>query len=122
MRLLSNIITWFCRNAGNLLALPKRYDKELKDLATIMQKDALMDTAEARGSTVPLEIRLLGTFAVHVHGKPLERLRSRQGQWLLALLVLRQGMDTDREWLASTLWPDSSTAQALYNLRRNLSN
>jgi predicted ATPase/DNA-binding SARP family transcriptional activator len=47
----------------------------------------------------------------------LPRLRSRKGEWLLALLVLRHGGEVDRRWLAETLWPESSEAQALANLR-----
>jgi predicted ATPase/DNA-binding SARP family transcriptional activator len=42
-------------------------------------------------------------------------------RWLLALLILRQERETQREWLAVTLWPDSSDSQALNNLRRSLS-
>ena len=67
-----------------------------------------------------LEIRLFGTFQILVHGEPAPPLRSRQGQALFGLLVLRHASETNREWLASTLWPDSSEAQARYNLRRNL--
>lgn len=49
-------------------------------------------------------------------------LRSRREQWLLALLVLRHDRDTDREWLATTLWPDNDEQQALFYLRKALSN
>src|SRR5262249_10179232 len=41
---------------------------------------------------------------------------------LLALLVLRHDRAVDRIWLAGTLWPDSSDAQALANLRSSLKN
>ena len=37
---------------------------------------------------VPLTIDLFGPFSVQVEGKPLPHLRSRKGQWLLALLAL----------------------------------
>ena len=67
-----------------------------------------------------LEIRLFGPFAVRVEGRPLPRLRTRKGQWLLALLVLRSGREVDREWLAATLWPESSEQQAFANLRLSL--
>ena len=67
-----------------------------------------------------LEIRLFGTFQVLVHGEPMPPLRSRQGQALFGLLVLRHASEIDREWLAFALWPDSSETQARYNLRRNL--
>lgn len=49
-------------------------------------------------------------------------LRSKREQWLLALLVLRHEQDTSREWLASTLWPDNHEEQALFYLRKALSN
>lgn len=68
----------------------------------------------------PLQLRLLGPFAAHVRGCPLRPLRSRRGEWLLALLALRAGRAVERSWLAGTLWPDSSEEQALSSLRRTL--
>src|SRR5258708_18110363 len=68
----------------------------------------------------PLSIRLLGAFEVQVGGQPMRSVRARSVEWLLALLVLRHGRDVSRSWLAGTLWPESSEAQALLNLRRNL--
>src|SRR5262249_34840480 len=68
----------------------------------------------------PLQIRLFGPFAVRVDGLPMPPLRTRKGQHLLALLVLRHDRDLPRDWLAGTLWPDSDEARALYNLRRSL--
>jgi predicted ATPase/DNA-binding SARP family transcriptional activator len=68
----------------------------------------------------PLVIRLFGSFDVQVNGRPLPRLRSRKGQWLLALLVLRQGQQVERSWLAGVLWADSPERQALANLRLSL--
>ena len=53
-------------------------------------------------------------------GEPIPPLRSRKGLWLLALLALRYERDVPRDWLAETLWPDSSSAQALSSLRRTL--
>src|SRR5689334_18651133 len=67
-----------------------------------------------------LSLRLFGPLDIRVGGKPIEHLRTRRGYWLLAILALRHGRDVDREWLASTLWPDSSTEQALSSLRRTL--
>jgi class 3 adenylate cyclase/DNA-binding SARP family transcriptional activator len=67
----------------------------------------------------PLAIHLFGPFEVRVDGVPLPRLRSRKGEWLLALLVLRPGA-VERTWLAGTLWPDSSEIHALASLRRTL--
>jgi DNA-binding SARP family transcriptional activator len=53
-------------------------------------------------------------------GEPLPRLRSRKGQWLLALLALRHDAEVSRSWLAGLLWPDSPEAQALASLRNSL--
>ncbi len=69
-----------------------------------------------------IEFHLLGGFDVRVDGRSLPPLRSRREQWLLALLVLRQDRDTARHWLATTLWPDNDEAQALFYLRKSLSN
>ncbi len=71
--------------------------------------------------TTGLEIRLFGPFRVRVHSAPLPPLRTRKGQWLLALLALCYDQEIERSWLTATLWPDSSESQALYNLRRSLS-
>src|SRR5215467_6695651 len=67
-----------------------------------------------------LLIRLLGPFEVIVNGAPMPRPRARAGQWLLALLALRHDRLTERAWLAGLLWSESSHEQALFNLRRNL--
>jgi predicted ATPase/DNA-binding SARP family transcriptional activator len=67
-----------------------------------------------------LAIGLFGPFEVLLNGVPLPRLRSRKGQWLLALLALRHGTEVERTWLAGTLWPDSPTIQALASLRKSL--
>ena len=50
----------------------------------------------------------------------LPHLRTRRGEWLLALLALRAGQAVERGWLAGTLWPDSPEGQALSNLRGSL--
>lgn len=68
----------------------------------------------------PLSIRLFGALEVRLSGQPLPRLRSRKGEWLLALLVLRDGQPVLRDWLAETLWPDSSPEAALTSLRQSL--
>jgi predicted ATPase/DNA-binding SARP family transcriptional activator len=68
----------------------------------------------------PLTIRLFGPFEVRLRGQPLPRLRSRKGQWLLALLALRHGHEVERAWLAGTLWPDSAEAAAYASLRKSL--
>lgn len=47
-------------------------------------------------------------------------LRTRKGQWLLALLALHPEREARRDELAVTLWPDSDESAALANLRRSL--
>lgn len=69
-----------------------------------------------------VEFHLFGRFEVRLDDRPLPHLRSRREQWLLALLVLRHDRDTSRDWLAATLWPDNDEAQALFYLRKSLSN
>src|SRR5579862_8213770 len=79
-----------------------------------------MELPQGNGESPPLKLYLFGSTEVLVHGVPLARLRSRKGLWLLALLALRAGKPVDRDWLAGTLWPDSSQSQALAYLRQNL--
>src|SRR3954463_9510463 len=74
----------------------------------------------ATESAAPLTLPLFGPFEVRLHGQALPRLRSRKGQWLLALLTLRHGGEVDRSWLAGTLWPDSQGTAALASLRNCL--
>jgi DNA-binding SARP family transcriptional activator len=68
----------------------------------------------------PILLRLFGPFEVLLNGRPLPRLRTRKGEWLLALLALRAGRGLDRAWLADTLWPETPLSQALLNLRVSL--
>src|SRR5215208_5636530 len=81
-----------------------------------------LETAPAPGDVrvAPLTLRLLGQFEVHLHGQPLPRLRSRKGQWLLALLALRHGHEVERAWLAGTLWPNVAESAAYASLRKSL--
>lgn len=68
-----------------------------------------------------LRIELLGPMEVWVEGQPTKPMRSKKAYWLLALLILRNGRPTSREWLASTLWPDTEHGVGLANLRPVLS-
>jgi len=72
------------------------------------------------GAAIFLKIEFFGAMRVCVGDEMLPPLRSRKGLWVLALLALRHGRDVDREWLAGTLWIDSSPTQALANLRLTL--
>ncbi|MDX1934997.1 MAG: BTAD domain-containing putative transcriptional regulator [Capsulimonadales bacterium] len=71
-------------------------------------------------NVIALEILLLGGFGARVRGKPLPRLRSRQGARLLALLAMRANRDVERSYLAGMLWPDTPEPQGLALLRREL--
>ncbi len=73
-------------------------------------------------NTPILDIELFGFFRASLLGQPLCCFRSRSEKWLLMLLALHLDTPVSREWLASTMWPDSDNAQALYNLRRCLTN
>jgi predicted ATPase/class 3 adenylate cyclase/DNA-binding SARP family transcriptional activator len=71
-------------------------------------------------TAAPLSLSLFGPFEVSLNGVDLPRLRTRKGQWLLALLALRHDTDVKRAWLAGTLWPDSPDSFALASLRKSL--
>ena len=70
--------------------------------------------------TAPLTLRLFGPFSAQVEGRPLPRLRTRKGQWLLALLALRPEREVERAWLSGNLWPESTEEQAAASLRQCL--
>lgn len=65
-------------------------------------------------------MRLFGPPEIEVAGRPIERLRSQKGKWLLCLLALRADRALDRAHVAGVLWPDSSEELALASLRRTL--
>jgi predicted ATPase/DNA-binding SARP family transcriptional activator len=75
---------------------------------------------EGCGEAVDLEIRMFGPMEVRICGRPLPRLRSRKGLWLLALLALRAGRAVEREWLCGALWPDDDASDARGSLRQSL--
>jgi len=65
---------------------------------------------------MPLTLRLFGEIEV----SPMRARSSQKARWALAILALRRGRAVERAWLAGMLWPDTSEAQARYNLRREL--
>ncbi|AIE87470.1 tetratricopeptide repeat protein [Fimbriimonas ginsengisoli] len=67
-----------------------------------------------------IELRLFGRYEVTVDGTPLRRLRTHRGHMVLALLGLRLGKPIDRHAIAETVWPYSEPSDALYSLRRTL--
>ncbi len=68
-----------------------------------------------------LTLRLLGSPSFWVNGAPLTGLRYPQGRKLLAYLALQQSQSVERIYLAGLFWPDTNEAQALFYLRRVLS-
>ncbi|WP_431919466.1 ATP-binding protein [Amycolatopsis tucumanensis] len=67
----------------------------------------------------PLSIRLLGQFQV-LRGHAPAPLDSARAESLLAFLLLHRHQPQPRQRVAFTLWPDSTEAQALTNLRHVL--
>jgi predicted ATPase/class 3 adenylate cyclase len=75
---------------------------------------------EADDTAPPLTIRLFGPLEVRVNGQPLQRLRFRKSEVVLALCALRHGREVDRSWLSGLLWPESRDSQALRNCLSDL--
>jgi predicted ATPase/DNA-binding SARP family transcriptional activator len=67
-----------------------------------------------------LELRVFGPVEARVEGANITQLLSRKALWLLAILALREGKPIERQRLAGMVWPDSSDAGALHNLRQTL--
>jgi len=68
-----------------------------------------------------LRVELLGGFRVLTDGRSAARLPSARQQQLIAFLVLHaRSAPIQRQRIAGSLWPESSDAQALTNLRREL--
>ena len=68
----------------------------------------------------PVSIRLFGTFEVQINEEPLRKLRTHRGQVVLAQLALKHGKPVDRASLAANIWPESDPSDAMYSLRRTL--
>jgi DNA-binding SARP family transcriptional activator len=67
----------------------------------------------ARRSDVPVEIQVLGSFAVLIDGTPVPSTtwRSRKARELLRILVARRGQPATRDELAELLWGSVSSAE-----------
>ena len=76
--------------------------------------------ASPRGAPPCLRIRLLGDLLIDYDGVPVDSLARPRCQALLAYLLLHRDAPQSRRHLAFLLWPDSSEAQALTNLRHVL--
>lgn len=68
-----------------------------------------------------LSLCLRGNPLFLLDGVPLTGLRYQQGRKVLAYLALQYGRPVERGYLASLLWPETDEAQALFYLRRVLS-
>jgi DNA-binding SARP family transcriptional activator/WD40 repeat protein len=66
-----------------------------------------------------LQLSLLGHFAVHIDGNPVE-IHARASQSLFSYLALHRDKSLRRELLAGQFWPDSSESNARSNLRHAL--
>lgn len=66
-----------------------------------------------------LSVRLLGQFAVECDDRPVA-LDSHQARVLFAYLVTHADVPLSREYLASLIWPESSSENARSNLRHAL--
>jgi DNA-binding SARP family transcriptional activator len=69
-----------------------------------------------------LHVTLLGEQAITDDGTGSVRMRSSRTIALVALLALHAGSPQARQRIAGLFWPDSTDAQALTNLRRELHN
>jgi DNA-binding SARP family transcriptional activator/tetratricopeptide (TPR) repeat protein len=69
-----------------------------------------------------LHVTLLGEQAITDDGTGSVRLRSSRTVALIAFLALHAGSPQARQRIAGLFWPDSTDAQALTNLRRELHN
>jgi DNA-binding SARP family transcriptional activator len=68
-----------------------------------------------------LQIQLFETFSINVGDAAIASLSQRErAQSLLGYLIVHRGQEIPRSKLAFQLWPDSTDAQALTNLRREL--
>jgi DNA-binding SARP family transcriptional activator len=67
-----------------------------------------------------LRLELLGSFRVLTGGRIATRVPGARQQELIAYLVLNARDSVPRQRVAEALWPDSTDAQALTNLRREL--
>jgi DNA-binding SARP family transcriptional activator len=68
-----------------------------------------------------LRVELLGGFRLLTDGHPAARAPSARQQELIAFLVLHaRSAQIARQRIAGSLWPESTDAQALTNLRREL--
>jgi len=67
-----------------------------------------------------VRVELLGGFRLLLNGRPITRVPGARQRELVAFLVLHAREAVSRQRVAGVLWPDSTDAQALTNLRREL--
>lgn len=71
-------------------------------------------------SAPPVEVRFFGAFDMQVHGKAVGAFRSRRVAIVLFILLNAGGAEVSRSYIAGQVWPESTEAQALANLRQSL--
>src|SRR5262249_35003776 len=105
-----------------VLSCPEHANRDAvqKDHGTAMTLEERQRATQTSVMPPALTLRLFGPFEARLHGRPIPRLRTRKGEWLLALLALRHSSEIERSWLAGLLWPESAEPQALANLRLSL--
>lgn len=74
----------------------------------------------AAARKAPFAFRLLGRFTARCEAGDLPQLHSRRLQQLIAYLHLFRDRPQRRDAVAATLWPESTPAQSLKNLRQSL--
>jgi predicted ATPase/DNA-binding SARP family transcriptional activator/Flp pilus assembly protein TadD len=74
----------------------------------------------AAPKTFPIEVLVLGSFELKIHGQIVDP-PPKAIQSLLVLLLTRKTTPVDRNSLATTLWPHSSPERASFYLRRSVS-
>jgi DNA-binding SARP family transcriptional activator len=77
-------------------------------------------SGEALDMSDELVVGLLGSFRMSSGGRRIEGVRTPRLESLVAYLLIHRDRPIARGQLASILWPESTDAQALTNLRREL--
>jgi DNA-binding SARP family transcriptional activator/Tfp pilus assembly protein PilF len=67
----------------------------------------------------PVDVRLLGTFSLRIHGVDADACPGPV-RLVLALLISASGREISRTYLAEQIWPDRDSETSLYYLRRTL--
>ncbi|MDE2481757.1 MAG: hypothetical protein KGN02_06170 [bacterium] len=72
-------------------------------------------------TSIPMIVRMLGRFAVSIHGREVEWVRRRDAQ-IVKFLLVRQGASATRAEIAAAFWPRVERALATQSVRTACSN